>query len=76
MASLPRLAVVISSLRPLRRTRQIECLELWMIRGFGDLSEVADLTQQRYLFLQALEQVTSLPELARCSRPSASVSRP
>jgi hypothetical protein len=47
-----------------------------MIRGFGDLSEVADLTQQRYLFLQALEQVTSLPELARCSRPSASVSRP
>jgi hypothetical protein len=35
----------------LSRTRQIESLELRMIRGFGDLSEVAGLTQQRYPFL-------------------------
>jgi hypothetical protein len=57
-----------TNLRPLSEMKRIEYLELWMIRGFNDLSEVSGLTALRYLFLQALKQVTSLPDLSRCER--------
>jgi hypothetical protein len=57
-----------TDLTPLSDMKQIEYLELWLIRAFSDLSEVSGLTQLRYLFLQALKQVTSLPDLASCAR--------
>ena len=40
---------------------QLRYLELWMVRGLGDLSVVSELTELRYLFLQDLKNVTSLP---------------
>jgi hypothetical protein len=40
---------------------QLRYLELWMVRGLSDLSAVAELPALRYLFLQDLKNVTSLP---------------
>lgn len=56
----------IRDLSPLSEMKQIEYLELWMIRGLSDLSEVAGLTRLRYLFLHALRQVSGLPDLSQC----------
>jgi hypothetical protein len=56
------------NLSPLSEMKQLEYLELWMIRAFKDLSEVSGLSGLRYLFLQALKQVTRLPDLSRCER--------
>jgi hypothetical protein len=57
-----------TDLTPLSDMKQIEYLELWLIRAFSDLSEVSGLTRLRYLFLQALKQVTALPDLSSCAR--------
>lgn len=46
----------------------LKYLELWMIRGFDDLSPVSGLTNLRFLFLQALRRVTALPDLSQCTR--------
>jgi len=46
----------------------LKYLELWMIRGFDDLSPVSGLTNLRFLFLQALRRVTALPDLSDCTR--------
>lgn len=47
---------------------ELDYLELWLIRGFTDLSPVSDLVHLTYLFLQALPQVVQLPDLSRLSR--------
>ena len=47
----------------LRELPQLEYLELWMIKGFDDASAVGDIETLRYLFLQSLARVTSLPSL-------------
>jgi len=52
----------------LPRIGSLKYLELWMIRGFNDLSPVSDLTNLRFLFLQALRRVTALPNLSECTR--------
>lgn len=52
-------------LNPLRGNTSIRYLELWLIRGFNDLSPIADMLGLQYLYLQALKQVTSLPDLSR-----------
>ena len=43
----------------------IEYLEVWQIRGLSDISAVSSLSGLQYLFLQALRNVTSLPDLSR-----------
>ena len=56
----------------LRALSGIRYLELLMVRGLADVSVVADLPELRYLFLQDLKNVRSLPsfrslrELRRC----------
>jgi hypothetical protein len=44
---------------------RLEYLELWLVRGLHDLRPVTDVTTLRHLFLQALKQVTALPDLSR-----------
>lgn len=57
-----------TNLRPLSELKQIEYLELWQIRGFSELSEVAGLENLRYLFLQSLKRVLALPDLSCCKK--------
>ena len=45
----------------LRDITSLRYLELWRVRGMTDLSAVAALPELRYLFLQDLKQVPSLP---------------
>lgn len=52
----------------LPRIGSLKYLELWMIRGLDDLSPVSDLTNLRFLFLQALSRVTILPDLSQCTK--------
>jgi hypothetical protein len=47
---------------------ELQCLELWMVKGLSDLSPVADLPALEYLFLQALRQVTALPSFHKLTR--------
>jgi len=49
----------------LPRIGQLRYLEIWLVRGLSDLSAIGDLPELRYLFLQALKQVRSLPSLER-----------
>src|SRR5215469_9770126 len=44
---------------------QLQYLELWMIRGFSDLSPLAELASLDTLFLQSLTHVTELPDLGK-----------
>ncbi|HST26526.1 MAG TPA: hypothetical protein VLJ76_11075 [Gaiellaceae bacterium] len=46
---------------------QLRYLELWRIRGLSDLSTVGGLPRLRHLFLQALPQVTTLPDFSEAS---------
>jgi hypothetical protein len=46
----------------------LKYLELWMIRGFEDLSPISELADLRFLFLQALRRATQLPDLTQCHR--------
>ncbi len=46
----------------LPRVGQLRYLELWWIRGLSDVSAVGSLPHLRHLFLQALPQVTALPD--------------
>jgi hypothetical protein len=48
----------------LSRVGRLEYLELWMVRGLDDLEPIASLTALQCLFLQALKQVTALPDLS------------
>lgn len=48
----------------LPRFRQLEYLELWMVKGLGDLSPIAELSRLEYLFLQSLRQVEGLPDMS------------
>ena len=52
----------------LPRVGKLEYLELWMVRGLDDLTPVAEVPTLRHLFLQALKQVTALPDLSRLAR--------
>jgi len=47
----------------LPRVGKLRHLELWMIKGFSDLTPVGRLPHLRYLFLQALRRVEALPDL-------------
>jgi len=47
----------------LPRIGKLRYLELWMIKGFSDLSPVGRLPHLRYLFLQSLRRVETLPDL-------------
>ncbi|HVL94973.1 MAG TPA: hypothetical protein VM266_03860 [Solirubrobacteraceae bacterium] len=42
----------------------LEYLEIWQVRGLGDLVPIAGLRTLRVLFLQSLRQVTALPDLS------------
>jgi hypothetical protein len=44
---------------------QLLYLEVWMVRGFSDLSPVADVPSLEELFVQALKNVTQLPDLSK-----------
>jgi hypothetical protein len=46
---------------------RLEYLELWMVRGFEDLSPVEGLHGLRYLFLQGLKNVRTLPRLTHAT---------
>lgn len=48
----------------LPRIGRLEYLELWMVRGLHDLTPVSGTTTLQYLSLQALKQVTALPDLS------------
>ena len=52
----------------LRELGALAYLELWQIRGLGDISVVSDLASLQNLFLQSLPRVASLPRLERCGR--------
>ena len=43
---------------------RLRYFEAWLVRGLADLSPVAGVRSLRFLFLQALKQVTALPSLA------------
>jgi len=47
---------------------QLQYLELWMIRGFSDLTPVAELASVDTLFLQSLTHVTALPDLSKMTK--------
>jgi hypothetical protein len=53
-------------LRLLPRIGEIRYLELWLIKGLADVSVIGEMPGLRSLFLQALAQVESLPDLSRC----------
>ena len=53
----------------LPRIGQLQDLELWMVRGLDDLTPLAETTTLRYIHLQALKRVASLPaDLSRLTR--------
>jgi hypothetical protein len=52
-----------NNLALLPRVGQLRYLELWRIRGLSDVSMVGSLPHLRHLFLQALPQITTLPDL-------------
>ena len=43
---------------------ELEYLEFWMIKGLSDVSVLSRMTDLRFVFLQALAQVTQLPSFA------------
>jgi hypothetical protein len=47
----------------LPRIGKLRYLELWMIKGFTDLSPIGQMPHLRYVFLQALRRVDTLPDL-------------
>lgn len=48
--------------------KNLEYLELWMVRGLSDISPVSKVASLRFLFLQALKQVTALPDMMGLNR--------
>jgi hypothetical protein len=52
------------NLELLPKVGRLEHVELWMIKGLDTLEAVGSVPRLRYLFLQALRQVTSLPDFA------------
>ena len=48
----------------LPRIGKLRYLELWMIRGFTDLTPVGQLPHLRYLFLESLRRAEALPDLS------------
>jgi len=56
------------NLSRLPELRQLQYLELWMVRGLTDLTSVAELSNLQYLFLQALKNVTELPSFRPLTR--------
>jgi hypothetical protein len=44
--------------------RDLRYLEVWMVRGLSDLARVASCTSLEMLFLQALKNVTALPDFS------------
>lgn len=44
---------------------RLEYIELWLIRGLDDITQIAEVETLQHLFLQALKQVTRLPSFAR-----------
>jgi hypothetical protein len=55
-------------LRELPSVGHLRYLEIWMVKGFSDLSPVSELPELEVLFLQALKNVTVLPDFARCRK--------
>lgn len=53
-----------SDLRLLPQIGRLEHVELWMVKGLDDLGPIGELPHLRYLFLQALRQVTALPDFS------------
>ncbi len=49
----------------LPQLKNLEYLELWMVKGLSDLSPVGEMQRLEYLFLQALRRVEALPDLSR-----------
>lgn len=47
---------------------RLQYVELWLVRGLADLSPIADVPTLEMLFLQALRQVTNLPDMRRLRR--------
>jgi hypothetical protein len=52
----------VKSLAGMETLANLEYLQLWMVRGVSDLSEIGSLTRLRHLFLQAMSQVKALPD--------------
>jgi hypothetical protein len=53
------------NLQLLPQVGRLRYLEIWMVKGFTDLSSVSDLPSLEVLFLQALKNVDTLPDLSR-----------
>jgi hypothetical protein len=47
----------------LTKIQSLKYLELWQIRGLGDLHFISDIQPLQNLFIQSLKQVTSIPKL-------------
>lgn len=45
----------------LKKLKNLKYLELWMVRGLGDLNFISEIESLETLFLQALKQVKALP---------------
>ena len=52
----------------LPRFQRLQYLELWMVKGLGDLDPVGELESLEFLFLQTLKNVTRLPGLGSLPR--------
>lgn len=51
-------------LRHLPEIGRLRYFEAWMIRGLDDISPIGDVASLQYLFLQALKNVSVLPEMS------------
>ncbi|MHA3947185.1 hypothetical protein [Cellulomonas bogoriensis] len=57
-----------SNLAGIEAFQRLRYLELWMIRGFADLEPITACRSLEMLFLQALKNVTALPDLSSLPR--------
>lgn len=74
LQGLPRLRLldikqcIVRDWSALQRMQGLQFLELWQIRGLGDLSFLSSMSGLQYLFLQALGQLGQLPGLAQLGK--------
>ncbi len=54
----------IKDFSPIEGLANLKYLELWLIRGFSDISFISTLSGLQYLFLQALCNVLKLPDMS------------
>jgi hypothetical protein len=52
----------------LSRLKSVKFLELWMVKGLGDLSFISEMTALQEIFLESLKNVTAIPRLQKLQK--------